>query len=55
MSAKRAGSSQAPSKEIFSFELLRPYPEARAFVIKKPLKSSLADVVLDLLGSGSKR
>jgi hypothetical protein len=55
MSAKKTSMPQTTSKGTFSFELLRPYPEARAFVIKKPLKSSMVDAVLDLLGSGSKR
>jgi hypothetical protein len=54
MIAKRADTPRSLSKGTFSFELLRPYPEARAFVIKKPLKSSLADAVLELLGSGKR-
>lgn len=55
MKAKKAAAPPQPSNEKFSFELLRPYPEARAFVLKKPLKNSMADAVLELLGSGSKR
>jgi len=47
-----APAAQQPiADESFSFELLRPYPEARAFVIKKPLKGSVADTFLELLGS----
>ncbi len=40
-----------PLKTEFSFELLKPYPEARTFVIKKPLKGSLSETVFELLGS----
>lgn len=35
---------------MFFFELLRAYPEARSFVVKKPLRSSMRDTVLELLG-----
>lgn len=42
---------RASSGGKFSFELLRQYPESRSFVIKKPLKSSMKDTVLELFGS----
>lgn len=38
-------------REEFSFEMLRPYPQARAFVIKKALKGSVRDTLVELLGS----
>ncbi len=37
---------------MFFFELLRSYPEARSFVVKKPLRSSMRDTFLELLGGG---
>lgn len=34
---------------MFSFELLKHYPNARSFVIKKPLKRSIKDTLFELL------
>ncbi len=51
MSAKKKGTPRLAPNGNFSFELLRPYPEARAFVIKKPLKGSMTDTFFELFGS----
>jgi hypothetical protein len=42
---------KAPLTTVFSFELLKVYPEARFFMIKKPLKGSMKDTVFELLGN----
>ncbi|MDD5340229.1 MAG: hypothetical protein PHV13_03185 [Candidatus ainarchaeum sp.] len=42
---------EAPTRTVFSFELLKTYPEARFFMIKKPLKGSMKDTVFELLGN----
>jgi hypothetical protein len=53
MSRKPAAAEPARllAEDNFSFELLKPYPEARAFMIKKPLKGSVTDAIFELLGS----
>jgi hypothetical protein len=42
------------SQYIFTFELLRQYPNIRSYLIKQPLKKSFGDTISELLGSKKK-
>ncbi len=42
------------SQYVFAFELLRQYPNVRAYIIKQPLQKSFKDQLGELLG-GKKR
>ncbi len=42
------------SQYIFTFELLRQYPNVRTYMLKQPLQKSFKDQVSELLG-GKKR
>jgi hypothetical protein len=48
---KKPPAKKPQAADAFSFELLRPYPQARSFVIKKTLKSSMKDAIFELFGS----
>jgi hypothetical protein len=56
VAAKRADAiPQAEmSQYIFTFELLRQYPNVRTYMLKQPLQKSFKDQVSELLG-GKKR
>ncbi len=49
-----AGGEQQVSQYIFAFEMLRQYPNVRAYIIKQPLQKSFKDQIGELLG-GKKR
>ncbi len=53
--AAAAGGQQTEmSQYIFTFELLRQYPNVRTYMLKQPLQKSFKDQVSELLG-GKKR
>lgn len=37
------------NENIFHFELLKRYPTVRKFIITKPLKQSVSDMIFDLV------
>lgn len=45
-----AKNSTDESCSEFNFEIIKHYPPTRSFLIKKPLKKSFMDSMLDLLG-----
>ena len=45
----------APVEYVYSFEIMQPYPSVRTFIFKKPLRHSMADSVVELLGMDSKK
>ncbi len=52
--AAAGGSQTEMSQYIFTFELLRQYPNVRTYMLKQPLQKSFKDQVSELLG-GKKR
>ena len=53
-SAAQADKQNEMSQYIFTFELLRQYPNVRTYMLKQPLQKSFKDQVSELLG-GKKR
>lgn len=54
MPAAEGGHQAEMSQYIFTFELLRQYPNVRTYMLKQPLQKSFKDQVSELLG-GKKR
>ncbi len=52
--AQTGGNQTEMSQYIFTFELLRQYPNVRTYMLKQPLQKSFKDQVSELLG-GKKR
>lgn len=52
--AAEGGHQAEMSQYIFTFELLRQYPNVRTYMLKQPLQKSFKDQVSELLG-GKKR
>jgi hypothetical protein len=50
----KSGRQAEMSQYIFTFELLRQYPNLRAYIMKQPLQKSFKDQIGELLG-GKKR
>ncbi len=44
----------AMTEYVFTFEMLRQYPNVRSFIIKQPMKKSFGDSIAELIG-GSKK
>ncbi len=42
------------AEHVFTFEFIRHYPHVRSYIIKKPLKRPVADVISELF-TGRKR
>lgn len=40
------------SDYIFAFELTRPYPTVRSYLLKQPLKKPVKDILFELFGTG---
>ncbi|MFH1520933.1 MAG: hypothetical protein ABID61_04765 [Candidatus Micrarchaeota archaeon] len=40
------------SDYVFAFELTKPYPTIRSYIIKQPLKKQVKDILFELFGAG---
>ncbi|MBU0591049.1 hypothetical protein KKF81_04265 [Candidatus Micrarchaeota archaeon] len=49
------GNKHPTIQYIFTFEMVRNYPTKRGFILKKPLKRPIKDVVFELFNGGARR